>query len=77
MREIGLKLIKEGLEIRPAFWPLADLNAFRTYGYGSQENGLAIFKNLIVLPSSIRLAENDGKAIEEVVEIVKKTLEKF
>ena len=77
VREIGLKLIKEGLEIRPAFWPLADLNAFRTYGYGSQENGLAIFKNLIVLPSSIRLAENDGKAIEEVVEIVKKTLEKF
>jgi len=77
VREIGLELIKEGLEIRPAFWPLADLNAFRTYGYGSQENGLAIFKNLIVLPSSIRLAENDGKAIEEIVEIVKKTLARF
>ena len=74
VREIGHLLMAQGLEIRPGFWPLGDLNAFKNYAHGSQENGLNIFRQLIVLPSSIRLAENEGKAIYEIAEIVKKAL---
>ena len=77
VRKIGVEFLKQGMEIRPAFWPLGDLPAFRSFASGSQEQGLKIFRSLIVLPSSVKLAENNGQAVREIVEIVKETIAKF
>jgi len=77
IRQIGVELMKQGLEIRPAFWPLSDLPVFKPYAYGTQHNAIKLLKSMIVLPSSIKLAENNGKAIEEIVEIVKSAIAKF
>ncbi len=74
VREIGADLIKQGLEVRPAFWPLSDLEVFRQYAYGSQEQSLRLFRSMLVLPSSVKLAEKDGKALDEIAEIIKETL---
>ena len=77
VRKIGNELMQQGIEIRPAFWPLGDLAAFKSYAHKSQENGQKILQSLIVLPSSVKLSENDGAGVKEIVEIVKKTLEKY
>src|SRR3989344_6896677 len=77
VRKIGNELMKQGIEIRPAFWPLGDLNAFKSYAYKSQENGKKIFQSLIVLPSSVKLAENNGQGVREIVEIVKNVLKQY
>jgi perosamine synthetase len=77
VRKIGKELMSQGLEIRPAFWPLADMDVFKEFAYGPQDKAMSIFQRLIVLPSSVKLAENNGQAVEEIVEIVKKTLKKF
>ncbi|MDO8656876.1 MAG: DegT/DnrJ/EryC1/StrS family aminotransferase [Nanoarchaeota archaeon] len=73
VREIGADLIRQGLEVRPAFWPLSDLDAFRQFSYGSQEQSLKLFRSMLVLPSSVKLAENEGKAVYEIAEIIKNT----
>lgn len=77
LHKIGVDLMQQGLEIRPAFWPLSDLKAFSMYAYGSQENAVQLLKSMIVLPSSIKLAENNGQQIEEIVDIVVKTIRKY
>src|SRR3989338_6363796 len=76
IRAIGVELIQQGIEIRPAFWPLGDLPAFIPYAYGSQKNGQDIFQSLIVLPSSVKLAEDQGQGVREIVEIVKQTIQR-
>ncbi len=73
VRAIGAELIKQSLEVRPAFWPLSDLEAFRRFAYGSQEQSLKLFRSMLVLPSSVKLAENEGKALYEIAEIIKNT----
>ena len=77
VHKIGEELIAQGIEIRPAFWPLSDLPAFRKYGYGWQGHGMKLLRELIVLPSSVKLAQNDAQGVKEIVEIVKKTMEKY
>lgn len=77
LHKIGEDLIAQGIEIRPAFWPLSDLPAFRKYAYGLQTNALKLLRSMIVLPSSVKLAENDAQGVKEIVEIVKKTIEKY
>ncbi len=77
IRKIGDDLISQGLEIRPAFWPLSNLEVFKPYAYGSQENGKYIFEHLIVLPSSVKMSENNAQLVHEVVTIVKDTLKKY
>ncbi len=69
VREIGKKLIEEGIEARSPFWPLGDQEIFREFVYGTQENGNFIFEKGIVLPSSIHLSENNCKPVEEIMEI--------
>lgn len=73
VREVGADLIRQGLEVRPAFWPLSDLDAFRQFAYGTQEQSLKLFRSMLVLPSSVKLAENNGKAVYQIVEIIKNT----
>ncbi len=73
VREVGADLIKQGLEVRPAFWPLSDLEAFQQFAYGSQEQSLKLFRSMLVLPSSVKLAEKEGKALYEIAEIIKNT----
>ena len=77
LHKIGEELIAQGIEIRPAFWPLSDLEAFRKYAYGTPEAALDLLRKMIVLPSSVKLAENDAQGVKEIVAIVKKTLEKY
>lgn len=77
LHKIGQELIEQGIEIRPAFWPLSDLPAFRKYAHGWQEKGMALLRSMIVLPSSVKLAENDGQGAKEIVEIVKDVLGKY
>ncbi|MBI1968628.1 DegT/DnrJ/EryC1/StrS family aminotransferase [Candidatus Woesearchaeota archaeon] len=74
VRKIGEELMQQAIEIRPAFWPLSDLPAFKKYARGSQENGIALFKSMIVLPSSIKLAEQNGQGIEEIVKILSRVI---
>lgn len=77
MHKIGDDLIAQGIEIRPAFWPLSDLPAFRKYSYGWHGQAMKLLRELIVLPSSVKLAENNGQGVKEIVDIVKKTIEKY
>ncbi len=69
VRRIGKSLIKAGVEIRPAFWPLGDLRPFKKMKCGSQKGAMQIFYNGIVLPSSVYLADNGCRKIDEVVDI--------
>ena len=77
LHKIGEDLIAQGIEIRPAFWPLSDLPAFRKYAYGWQMNAMNLLRSMIVLPSSVKLAENDGQGVKEIVEIVKRMIQKY
>lgn len=66
VRKIGEKLIESGIEIRSAFWPLGNQRFFKKYAWGSQEVGTYLFEKGIVLPSSVYLADNNCKSIEEI-----------
>lgn len=69
VRKIGEKLMEQGVEIRPAFWPLGSQRAFKKYSWGSQKVGDYIFEKGIVLPSSVNLAEENCKGVKEVVDL--------
>lgn len=71
VRQIGIEMLKAGFEIRPGFWPLADMEYLKKYGFGSQKNGNYVFEHAIVLPSSIKLADN----LEGIKEIIQKLKE--
>jgi len=74
VREIGKKLISEGIEIRPGFWPLADMEYLRRYSFGSQDNGYYLFEHMIILPSSINLFKNDFEGVREIVQKLKELI---
>jgi len=68
---LGEKLIKEEVEIRPAFWPLGDQPIFNRYRYDKQDVANKIFKKGIVFPSSVFLADDNCKSVKEIIEILK------
>ncbi len=74
VREIGNELIRRGVEIRPAFWPLGDLPAFSRYAYGPQEKAMQLFRQMIVLPSAAKLADDGCKGVHDVVNIVREVM---
>lgn len=69
VRWLGNELIKAGIEIRPAFWPLSDLRPFKAMRYGSQRVGMEMFYKGIILPSSVYLAENNCQKVNEIADI--------
>lgn len=74
VRKIGQELIEQGVEIRPAFWPLSDLPPFKKYAYGPQEKAMQLLRSMIILPSSVRLAEENGKSLREIAGIITEKL---
>jgi len=74
IREIGKKLINEGIEIRPAFWPLTDMEFLKQYKFGTQENTNYLFEKMIILPSSVNLVKNNFKGVKEIVQKVKELI---
>ena len=74
VREIGKKLIEKQIEIRPGFWPLGDMEYLNKYKVGEHENGNYIFEHIIVLPSSVRLAQDNFEGIKEIVKNLKELI---
>jgi len=72
VREIGKQLLKEQIEIRPAFWPLGDQKIFREFAFGNQDIGNHLFEKGLVLPSSVFLSKNDCEGVEEIVDVLLK-----
>jgi len=71
IHNIGEKLIKLGIEIRPGFWPLGDLKVFKKMKYGGQKVAMQIFHKGIILPSSVYLADDDCQQVNQIVKILK------
>src|SRR3989344_1652076 len=69
VRELGEKLVSQGVEIRPAFWPLSTQPIFRDFAWGSQKVGNYLFEKGIIMPSSVFLSENKCSKVEEVFKI--------
>ena len=63
VRNLGIYLFSEGIEVRSGFWPLSDMQGFNPVCFGSQDVGHYLYKNLLVLPSSSRLIESDIQKI--------------
>lgn len=77
VRYFGRELIKTGIEIRPGFWPLSDLGPFRKMRYAKQAEGMRLFYKGIILPSSVYLAENNCRQVDEIADIVLSNLKKY
>ncbi len=74
VRVIGEKLKENGVEIRPAFWPLGDQLFLKGMTFGSQEIGNYLFEHGLVLPSSVFLADNDCRGVEEIVKLLTESM---
>ncbi len=74
VRRIGEELRNKGIEIRPAFWPLNNQPIFEKYSWGPQSVGNYLFEKGIVLPSSVYLADDDCKSVDEIYRIFKNTI---
>ncbi|MBI2668871.1 aminotransferase class I/II-fold pyridoxal phosphate-dependent enzyme [Candidatus Woesearchaeota archaeon] len=72
VRRMGTELMMRGIEIRPAFWPLGDLPAFKRYASGSQEQAKELFRRMMVLPSSAKLT---AEGVKEIVKEVRLLME--
>jgi len=72
--EIGNKLLKKGIEIRPGFTPLGNLDYATRFAYGNQSNGQYLFEHMIVIPSSVYLADNNLKQVKEIVDIINEVI---
>lgn len=70
VREIGKKFMEKEIEIRPAFWPLGNQEAFKEFAFGSQEVGNYIFEKGLVLPSSIFLENNNCEGVNEIINVL-------
>lgn len=70
VRLLGNRLIDSGIEIRPGFWPLSNLRPFKKMKYGSQRNGMYLFYKGIILPSSVYLADNNCKKVNEIADML-------
>ncbi|MBN1645255.1 DegT/DnrJ/EryC1/StrS aminotransferase family protein [Candidatus Woesearchaeota archaeon] len=77
VRKIGEKLIEKGLVIRPPFWPLGNQDVFKKFAFGSQKVGNLLFEKGIILPSSVFLADDGCKGVEEIAEILFDVLKMF
>ncbi len=69
VHKIGERLMREGVEVRPPFWPLGNQKVFEEFAYGSQAVGNSLFAHGLILPSSVFLADNNCKGVEEVVDL--------
>jgi len=67
VRKIGQYLINNQIEVRSGFWPLSDMSSFNSELVGNQKNGYHLFDNLLVLPSSWRLTDNDLLYIKQTI----------
>lgn len=74
VQRLGEELANKGVEIRPAFWPLSNQPILKKYSWGPQHVGDYIFEKGIVLPSSVFLADDDCKGVDEIYQIVSKEL---
>jgi len=72
--QIGEELLEEGVEIRPGFWPLGEQPPFESSAWGKQDVGKYLFDHILVLPSSVYLENNNCKAVNEIVDILKSKL---
>ena len=63
VRDLGIYLESQGIEVRSGFWPLSKMNGFSPIVYGSQEVGQMLYDKLLVLPSSTNLKKADIKFI--------------
>jgi len=64
VRDIGLKMMDKGIEIRPAFWPLDNQEVFKPYACTEGKNAKYLFEKGLILPSSVYL---DEKSIDFIV----------
>ncbi|MDD4953557.1 MAG: DegT/DnrJ/EryC1/StrS family aminotransferase [Candidatus Omnitrophica bacterium] len=77
VRRLGEDLIASGVQIRPGFWPLSDLPPFGKMRRGAQETGMRVLKKGIVLPSSVYLADDHCRKVDEVVKILATRLKNY
>jgi len=69
VRNLGIYLLSEGIEVRSGFLPLSDMQGFNPVVFGSQDVGHYLYENLLVLPSASRFIESDIQTISEKVNL--------
>tara|TARA_B100000029_G_scaffold459237_1_gene489213 strand:- start:896 stop:2038 length:1143 start_codon:yes stop_codon:yes gene_type:complete len=70
IKKIGDHLIKNGIEVRSGFWPLSEMKFFKTKSITSKKYIVSndLFKNLLILPSNIKLKEKDILFIKKKID---------
>ena len=77
VRNLGYYLQKKNIEVRSGFWPLNELNYFKSFYVNSQKKSVTsnIFDKILVLPSNSNLKRKDIKFIKKEIDIyLKKNL---
>ncbi len=69
VKKLGYFLMKNGIEVRSGFWPLAKMKNFNSKYVGYKKNSDDIFNKIIVLPSNIYLKEKDIKYIKNKIDL--------
>ena len=59
--------MKNGIEVRSGFWPLAKMKNFKSKYVGYKKISDDIFNKVIVLPSNIHLKEKDIRYIKKKI----------
>ena len=71
VRQLAEYLQKNGIEIRPGFWPLNKLNYKHLY-QGNEKNSEKIFLSTIILPSNYLITDRE---IKKIYKLIKKFLD--
>ena len=73
VQKIGLHLVKNGIEVRSGFWPLAKMDFFKSvYVCGNDKVSDSMFEKSITLPSNINLKYKDVVFIKNKIENILK-----
>ncbi len=59
VRKLGSFLNKHNIEVRSGFWPLSEMNAFKSVKSFSKPISKELFEKILVLPSNINLKKKD------------------
>ena len=66
--KVGNALMKEGVEVRSAFWPLNEQEGFKFKYVGNKKICKDVFAKSIILPSAYNMTIKDIKNIKKILD---------
>ena len=73
--KVGNALMKEGVEVRSAFWPLNEQEGFKFKYVGNKKVCKDVFAKSIILPSAYNMSIKDIKNIKKILDKILNKLE--